>query len=96
VGKNLCAMLQTIRDGRNKTRNLTIGEIFEYDIDTDPKLLNEYCRKAYFVFNPTYKKLIVKKVARVHNGIAFEAVEYGSKSCNNFNWNSVEQLFCQL
>jgi UDP-2-acetamido-2,6-beta-L-arabino-hexul-4-ose reductase len=51
VGKNLCAMLQTIRDGRNKTRNLTIGEIFEYDIDTDPKLLNEYCRKADFVFN---------------------------------------------
>jgi UDP-2-acetamido-2,6-beta-L-arabino-hexul-4-ose reductase len=51
VGKNLCAMLQTIRDGRNKTKNLTIGEIFEYDIDTDPKLLNEYCRKADFVFN---------------------------------------------
>jgi UDP-2-acetamido-2,6-beta-L-arabino-hexul-4-ose reductase len=51
VGKNLCAMLQTIRDGRNKTRNLTIGEIFEYDIDTDPDLLDEYCRKADFVFN---------------------------------------------
>jgi UDP-2-acetamido-2,6-beta-L-arabino-hexul-4-ose reductase len=51
VGKNLCAMLQTIRDGRNKTRNLTIGEIFEYDIDTDPNLLDEYCRKADFVFN---------------------------------------------
>ncbi len=51
VGKNLCAMLQTIRDGRNNTRNLTIGEIFEYDIDTDPTLLDEYCRKADFVFN---------------------------------------------
>ena len=51
VGKNLCAMLQTIRDGRNKTVNLAIGEIFEYDIDTDPALLDTYCRKADFVFN---------------------------------------------
>jgi UDP-2-acetamido-2,6-beta-L-arabino-hexul-4-ose reductase len=51
VGRNLCAMLQTIRDGRNKTVNLAIGEIFEYDIDTDPALLDTYCRKADFVFN---------------------------------------------
>ena len=51
VGKNLCAMLQTIRDGRNKTVNLAIGEIFEYDIDTDPALLDTYCQKADFVFN---------------------------------------------
>lgn len=51
VGKNLCAMLQTIRDGRNRTRKLTLGEIFEYDIDTAPELLDEYCAKADFVFN---------------------------------------------
>ena len=51
VGKNLCTMLQTIRDGRNKTRKLTVDDIFEYDIDTDPALLDEYCRDADFVFN---------------------------------------------
>ena len=51
VGKNLCAMLQTIRDGRNRTRNICIEEIYEYDIDTAPELLDEYCAKADFVFN---------------------------------------------
>ncbi len=51
VGRNLVANLQTIRDGKNRTRNLTIEEIFEYDIDTDPALLDTYCQKADFVFN---------------------------------------------
>ena len=51
VGRNLTALLKTIQDGRNRTRNLTIREIFEYDIDTDPTLLQEYCQKADFVFN---------------------------------------------
>ncbi len=52
VGKNLCAALKTLADGRNRTRpNLSIGEIYEYDIDTDSALLEEYCAKADFVFN---------------------------------------------
>ena len=52
VGKNFCATLKTLADGRNKARpNLSIGEIFEYDIDTDPVLLDEYCAKVDFVFN---------------------------------------------
>ena len=51
VGRNLTENLKTIRDGKNRTRNLTIGEIFEYDIDTDPALLKTYCEKADFVFN---------------------------------------------
>ena len=51
VGRNLVENLKTIRDGKNRTRNITIGEIFEYDIDTDPALLPEYCKKADFVFN---------------------------------------------
>lgn len=52
VGKNLCAALKNIRDGKDRTRSeLTIGEIFEYDLDTDPVLLDEYCKKANFVFN---------------------------------------------
>lgn len=52
VGKNLCVTLKTLADGRNRTRpNLSIGDIYEYDIDTDPALLEEYCAKANFVFN---------------------------------------------
>lgn len=52
VGKNLCASLKSIRDGKDKTRpGLTIEEVYEYDIDTDPALLDEYCAKAGFVFN---------------------------------------------
>lgn len=52
VGKNLCENLKNIRDGKDRTHPaLSIGEIFEYDIDTDPELLDEYCAKADFVFN---------------------------------------------
>ena len=52
VGKNLCASLKSIRDGKDRTRpGLAIGEIFEYDLDTEPALLDGYCEKADFVFN---------------------------------------------
>ncbi len=52
VGKNLCEALKNIRDGKDKTHpSLTIEEIYEYDIDTDPELLDEYCKNANFVFN---------------------------------------------
>ncbi len=51
VGRNLVENLKNIRDGKNRTRALVIGEIFEYDIDTQPALLSEYCAKADFVFN---------------------------------------------
>ena len=52
VGKNLCATLYNIRDGKDRSRaGLKIEEVFEYDIDTDPSLLDDYCQKADFVFN---------------------------------------------
>lgn len=52
VGKNLCAQLRTIAEGKNKSYGeLNIGEIYEYDIDSTPEQLNDYCRKADFVFN---------------------------------------------
>lgn len=51
VGKNLCAALKNIRDGKDKTRSLKIDEIFEYDIDTEKALLDGFCEKADFVFN---------------------------------------------
>ena len=52
VGKNLCASLKNIRDGKDRTRqNISIGEIYEYDIDTETALIDEYCGKCDFVFN---------------------------------------------
>lgn len=52
VGKNLCAAFKNIRDQKDKTRpGLSIDEIFEYDLDTAPERLDEYCAKADFVFH---------------------------------------------
>lgn len=51
VGRNLVENLKNIRDGKNRTTGLSIGEILEYDLDTDPGLLPEYCRRADFVFH---------------------------------------------
>ena len=52
VGKNLISQLVNIRDG--KAKNYAIDSeltIYEYDIDSTPEELDEYCRKADFVFN---------------------------------------------
>jgi UDP-2-acetamido-2,6-beta-L-arabino-hexul-4-ose reductase len=52
VGKNLCAALKNIKDGKDRTRpDLKIEEVFEYDVDTDPALLDDFCKEADFVFN---------------------------------------------
>ena len=51
VGKNLCEALKNIRDGKDKTRNLVIENIFEYDIETPKGYLGEYAKAADFVFN---------------------------------------------
>ena len=52
VGKNLCANLRNIQEGKDRRfPDLNIEEIYEYDIDTDPSLLDGFCEKADFVFN---------------------------------------------
>ena len=52
VGKNLCEALKNIRDGKDRTRPaLRIEEVFEFDIDSSPEQLNDWCREADFVFN---------------------------------------------
>lgn len=52
VGKNLCAALKNVQEGKDKTRGLDSNiEIFEFDIDTDKALLDTYCKEADFVFN---------------------------------------------
>ncbi len=51
VGKNLCAQLNNIKAGKAKSYPVILSEVMEYDLDTDPALLDEYCRQADFVFN---------------------------------------------
>ena len=52
VGKNLCAALKNIRDGKDKRfPDLTIEDIYEYDIDSTPEELELYCKDSGFVFN---------------------------------------------
>ena len=51
VGRNLCENLRNIQTGKNRTRSLAIEEIFAYDLDTDPAMLDSWCEQADFVFN---------------------------------------------
>ena len=52
VGTALVNNLKNIRDGKNKTRpDLKIDEIFEYDLGSTWEQLEDYCRRADFVFN---------------------------------------------
>ena len=52
VGKNLCAALKNIKDGKDRRfPDLAIEEVYEYDIDSTPEDLERYCRDCDFVFN---------------------------------------------
>ncbi len=52
VGKNLCAALKNIKDGKDRTRpQLCIEEIYEYDVDSLSEELDLACENADFVFN---------------------------------------------
>ena len=52
VGTALVNNLKNIRDGKNKTRpNIKIDEIFEYDLSSTREQLEDYCKRADFVFN---------------------------------------------
>ena len=51
VGKNLCAALGAIKDGKRRLDGITVTEIFEYDINSASDELDEYCARADFVFH---------------------------------------------
>ena len=53
IGKNLCSQLRNIRDGKARWYNLpeAIEAVYEYDIDSTPEELEEWCRECDFVFN---------------------------------------------
>ena len=52
MGRNLCAQLRNIRDG--KAKNYAVSgdlTLYEYDLNSTPEELDAYCRDADFVFN---------------------------------------------
>lgn len=52
VGKNLCAQLNNIKDGKARCYgDVAIEAVFEYDIDSTQEDLDAYCQEADFVFN---------------------------------------------
>lgn len=51
VGKNLCAQLKNIRDGKARNYNVAVSEVYEYDLDSTSEELDSWCSKADFVFN---------------------------------------------
>ena len=52
VGRNLVENLKNIKADKNKTRpEIKIEEIYEYDLSSTEKDLEEYCEKADFVFH---------------------------------------------
>ena len=52
VGKNLCAQLYNIKEGKAKCYgDLTVSTVYEYDIDSSVEDLDKYCADCDFVFN---------------------------------------------
>ena len=51
VGRNLVENLKCIQDGRNKTRKISISEIYEVDLETSHEDLRKYCSECDFVFH---------------------------------------------
>ncbi len=52
VGKNLTAALEAIRDGRDRRfPELSIGELYLYDLSTPEEVLEDGCKNADFVFH---------------------------------------------
>ena len=52
VGRNLCANLRNIKEGKDRRfPELTIEEVYEYDLDSTPEELDKWCAEADFVFN---------------------------------------------
>ena len=52
VGKNLCAQLNNIKDGKARCYgDVKVDAVFEYDIDSTPEELDAWCKEADFVFN---------------------------------------------
>ena len=51
VGKNLCAQLNNIKDGKARCYGIAVEAVYEYDLDSTSEELDDWCKVADFVFN---------------------------------------------
>ena len=51
VGKNLCAQLKNIKEGKARNYGISVEAVYEYDLDSTPEELDAWCAEADFVFN---------------------------------------------
>ena len=74
VGKNLCAALNNIKDGKDRRfPELKIEVVYEYDLDSTPEELDAWCASCDFVFN-------LAGVNRPQNASEFMAGNFGFAS----------------
>lgn len=71
IGKSLVCALKNIKDGKDTTHAaLSVSNVSEYDLDTDPALLDVFCAEADFVFH-------LAGVNRPRSESEFETVNIG-------------------
>lgn len=51
VGKNLCAQLNNIKEGKVRNYGVVVDAVYEYDLDNTLEELDKWCAEADFVFN---------------------------------------------
>ena len=51
VGKNLCAQLNNIKDGKARNYSVAVDVVYEYDLDSKLEELDALCAEVDFVFN---------------------------------------------
>ena len=51
AGKNLCAQLNNIKDGKARNHSIQVDAVYEYDLDSTPEELDAWCKDCDFVFN---------------------------------------------
>ena len=52
VGRNLCSQLNNIKEGKARWYgDVKIDAVYEYDLDSTPEQLDEWCKECNFVFN---------------------------------------------
>ena len=73
VGKNLCAQLNNIKDGKARNYDVVIDVVYEYDLDNTLEELDAWCADVGFVFN-------LAGVNRPHNQEEFMQGNFGFAS----------------
>lgn len=96
VGRNLCAQLKNIRDGKAPNYGVCIDEVLEYD-QGSPAELDQFCAEADFVFNlagvtrPEVSKALLKALRKYENRcpVMLSSSEYGRDA------KAVEEMFME-